>query len=44
LRAARADLFLDLSDEGLCPDGAVVDVEGCLWNAQFGAGQGGNYR
>lgn len=38
------DLFLDLSREGLCPDGAVVDAEGCLWNAQFGAGRLVRYR
>ena len=30
-------LFLDLSEEGLRPDGAVVDSEGCIWNAQYGA-------
>ncbi len=41
---AEPDLFLDLSDEGLKPDGAVVDVEGCLWNAQWGAGRVARYR
>jgi sugar lactone lactonase YvrE len=30
-------LLLDLKGEGLRPDGAVVDAEGCLWNAQYGA-------
>jgi sugar lactone lactonase YvrE len=38
------ELFLDLSSEGLRPDGAVVDAEGCLWNAQFGAGRVARYR
>ena len=38
------DLFLDLSEEGLYPDGSVVDVEGCLWNAQWGAGRIARYR
>jgi sugar lactone lactonase YvrE len=33
----EAQLFLDLSEEGLNPDGAVVDAEGNLWNAQWGA-------
>lgn len=30
-------VFVDLSDEGLNPDGAVVDSAGNLWNAQWGA-------
>lgn len=30
-------VFADLSDEGLNPDGAVVDAAGNLWNAQWGA-------
>jgi sugar lactone lactonase YvrE len=29
--------WLDLSGEGLSPDGAVVAAEGTLWNAQWGA-------
>lgn len=32
-----AEVFLDLRDEGLNPDGAVVDAEGNLWLAQWGA-------
>lgn len=30
-------VFLDLSGEGLMPDGAVVDAAGVLWLAQWGA-------
>lgn len=38
-----ARLFVDLRAEGLFPDGAVVDREGCLWNAQWGAGRVARY-
>ncbi|SMD01216.1 SMP-30/gluconolactonase/LRE family protein [Rhizobium sp. RU36D] len=31
------ELYLDLKDEGLSPDGAVTDAEGNFWNAQWGA-------
>ncbi len=31
-----AELFLDLTQEGLNPDGAVIDAQGNLWNAQWG--------
>lgn len=30
-------VWLDLRDEGLNPDGAVVDAQGNFWNAQWGA-------
>lgn len=30
-------VFVDLKEEGLNPDGSVVDAEGRLWNAQWGA-------
>lgn len=32
-------VFLDLSAEGLHPDGAVIDAEGRFWVAQWGAGR-----
>lgn len=38
-----AAMFLDLKAEGLNPDGAVVDAEGYLWNAQWGAGRVARY-
>ncbi len=31
--------FLDLTAEGLHPDGSVTDAEGNVWNAQWGAGR-----
>ncbi|KZX95957.1 MULTISPECIES: SMP-30/gluconolactonase/LRE family protein [unclassified Sulfitobacter] len=36
-------VFVDLTGEGLNPDGAVVDAEGCLWNAQWGAARVARY-
>lgn len=36
--------FLDLTAEGLHPDGAVIDADGNLWNAQWGAGRVAAYR
>lgn len=35
----QAKVFVDLSHENLNPDGAVVDSNGNLWNAQWGANQ-----
>jgi sugar lactone lactonase YvrE len=32
-------VWLDLTAEGLNPDGAVIDAEGRFWNAQWGAGR-----
>ncbi len=32
-----AEVWLDLRDEGLNPDGAIVDAAGHFWNAQWGA-------
>lgn len=37
--AAEPQLFIDLAPEGLNPDGAVVDAQGLLWIAQWGAGR-----
>ncbi|WP_339691880.1 SMP-30/gluconolactonase/LRE family protein [Celeribacter baekdonensis] len=37
------EVFLDLNDAGLNPDGAVVDAEGGIWNAQWGAGRVARY-
>ncbi|WP_121062542.1 SMP-30/gluconolactonase/LRE family protein [Chachezhania antarctica] len=39
-----AEVFVDLRQDGLKPDGAVVDSEGGLWNAHWGAGQVARYR
>ncbi|MCA0870683.1 SMP-30/gluconolactonase/LRE family protein [Seohaeicola saemankumensis] len=36
-------VFVDLRDAGLNPDGAVVDADGGLWNAQWGAGRVARY-
>mgnify|MGYP001799558720 FL=1 len=33
------EVFVDLRADGLNPDGAVVDADGNLWNAQWGAGR-----
>lgn len=35
--------FVDLRDDGLNPDGAVVDAHGYVWNAQWGASQLSRY-
>ncbi|WP_299724536.1 SMP-30/gluconolactonase/LRE family protein [uncultured Tateyamaria sp.] len=35
--SAEPQVFLDLREDGLNPDGAVVDSLGNLWNAQWGA-------
>ena len=39
----EAVVFIDLTGEGLNPDGSVVDSEGCLWNAQWGASRVARY-
>jgi sugar lactone lactonase YvrE len=31
------EVFIDLRAEGINPDGAVIDAEGALWSAQWGA-------
>ena len=37
------EVFVDMSSEGLNPDGAVVDAQGAVWNAQWGAGRVARY-
>lgn len=41
--AAEPTVFIDLTAEGLTPDGAVIDAQGCLWNAQWGASRVARY-
>ncbi|MCX2725481.1 SMP-30/gluconolactonase/LRE family protein [Roseibium salinum] len=41
--AGEPELFKDFKSEGLFPDGAVVDSEGHLWNAQWGANRVARY-
>lgn len=38
-----SEVFIDLRPEGLNPDGAVIDAEGALWSAQWGAGRVARY-
>lgn len=38
-----ANVFLDLTEEGLNPDGAVVDANGHVWIAQWGASRVAGY-
>ena len=35
----EAEVWLDLTQAGLNPDGAVIDADGRFWNAQWGAGR-----
>lgn len=37
------EVFIDLRDAALNPDGAVVDASGCLWSAQWGASRVARY-
>lgn len=39
----RPTVFIDLQAQGLNPDGAVVDAEGHLWSAQWGAARVARY-
>ncbi|MGR4000389.1 MAG: SMP-30/gluconolactonase/LRE family protein [Alphaproteobacteria bacterium] len=41
--SGEAKVFIDLNKEKLKPDGAVIDAEGCLWNAQWGAARVARY-
>lgn len=38
-----AEVFVDLNRDALNPDGAIVDQQGCLWNAQWGASRVARY-
>lgn len=37
--AGEPRVFVDYGPDGLNPDGAAVDAEGCVWIAQWGAGR-----
>jgi len=37
------EIYVDVREEGLCPDGSVVDSDGYLWNAQWGASRVARY-
>ena len=41
--SAAPEIFLDLRDQGLNPDGSVTDAQGNLWNAQWGASRVAGY-
>lgn len=38
-----SEILIDLRDQGLNPDGSVVDATGAIWNAQWGAGRVARY-
>ena len=37
-------MFTHIDAEGASPDGSIIDAEGCLWNAQWGAARVVRYR
>jgi L-arabinonolactonase len=37
-QVAKVRLFAEVAEPGAYPDGSVIDRNGCLWNAQWGAG------
>ena len=39
----EAEVFVDVRGEDFGADGAVIDAEGCLWNAQWGASRVARY-
>ncbi|HLO94478.1 MAG TPA: SMP-30/gluconolactonase/LRE family protein [Burkholderiaceae bacterium] len=42
-QVGRSRLFAAMDRPDAWPDGSVVDAEGCLWNAQWGAGRVARY-
>ena len=40
---AEPEVFVDLTAEALRPDGAVIDADGALWSAQWGAARVARY-
>lgn len=38
-QVANVRLFAPVADDHAYPDGSVIDRDGCLWNAQWGAGR-----
>ena len=36
-QVANQRVFVRMADKAAWPDGSVIDAEGCLWNAQWGA-------
>jgi sugar lactone lactonase YvrE len=37
-------VFAEVDDADASPDGSIIDADGCLWNAQWGAGRVVRYR
>jgi L-arabinonolactonase len=42
-QVANVRLFTQVDHADASPDGSVIDAEGCLWNAQWGAGRVARY-
>ena len=40
---SKPEIVLDCRKDGLNPDGSVVDQDGCIWNAQWGASRVARY-
>ena len=40
---SKPEVVLDCREDGLNPDGSVVDQDGCIWNAQWGASRVARY-
>ena len=39
----NSEIFIDLTDEVIAPDGSVVDGSGNIWNAQWGSSRVARY-